>query len=189
MTIPSESTERSKEYYIGLSYPIEIQKAEEGGFVVSIPTLPGCVTQVEKWEEAESSIESVRREWIRTAYEDGLEIPLPDDEKRYSGKLVLRIPKSMHHKLDMRAEDEGVSLNTLMVSMLAQCLGGQKTGMPSPIKNVKLETGWRRLHYSLQEKPTIRDRTLEQPVTFGNIGSGGGALQQADAVRTRYQEG
>jgi len=122
-----QSTSRRKpvEYYLNLSYEIEVQKAEEGGFVVSIPVLPGCITQVEEWGEAENAIEEVRGSWIQAAYEDGVEIPLPRSKKEYSGKFVLRIPRSMHRNLDRRAEEEGVSLNTLVVSLISQSLGNR----------------------------------------------------------------
>lgn len=123
MTMQNRSEKRPLEYYLDLTYEIQVQKAEEGGFVVSIPALPGCITQVEKWEEAETAIQDVRREWIRTAYEDGVDIPLPRTERQYSGKFVLRIPRSMHKRLDRMAEGEGVSLNTLVVSLMSQGMG------------------------------------------------------------------
>jgi hypothetical protein len=36
--------------------------------------------------------------------------------KQYSGKFNVRIPKSLHRKLDEMAEKEGVSLNHFLVS-------------------------------------------------------------------------
>ena len=125
MTMKSKSQRKPLQYYMDLLYEIEIQKAQEGGFVVNIPALPGCIAQVEKWEEVEGTIEDVRREWIRMAYEDGVEIPLPKSEKEYSGKFVLRIPRSLHRNLDKTAESEGVSLNTLIVSIISQSLGSR----------------------------------------------------------------
>ncbi|MFA5129390.1 MAG: type II toxin-antitoxin system HicB family antitoxin [Patescibacteria group bacterium] len=35
-----------------LSYTVIFEPAEEGGFVVSIPMLPGCMSQGETFEEA-----------------------------------------------------------------------------------------------------------------------------------------
>ena len=122
MTLEKESEDRSLEFYLGLSYPIEIQNAEEGGFVVGIPALPGCIVQVESWDEVQNNIEEVRIQWIKAAYEDGANIPLPEPEKKYSGKFVVRVPKSIHRKLDGRADREGVSLNTLIVSMVSEQL-------------------------------------------------------------------
>jgi predicted RNase H-like HicB family nuclease len=110
------------EYYLDLKYPIECQPAEEGGFVVSIPALPGCITQVECWKDSYASIEQLRQDWIKAAYDDGVDIPLPRSMKEYSGKFVVRIPKSMHGELDKRAEQEGVSLNTFVISVFSNHL-------------------------------------------------------------------
>jgi antitoxin HicB len=40
-----------------------------------------------------------------------------------SGKFVARVPKSVHAKLVARAKAEGVSLNTLVLTFLAEGLG------------------------------------------------------------------
>ena len=42
---------------------------------------------------------------MESMYEDGSEIPLPGSaEKQFSGKFDVRIPKSLHRKLDKLAE-------------------------------------------------------------------------------------
>ncbi len=54
--------------------------------------------------------------------EAGKEVPEPEDPPEwlsYSGKMTVRMPKSLHWKLHMLSGDEGVSLNTLVVSILA----------------------------------------------------------------------
>lgn len=57
------------------------------------------------------------------AEDDGTTMTL-DDFKRsleeYSGKLVLRIPRSLHKELKEAAEVEGVSLNQYMLYKLAK---------------------------------------------------------------------
>ena len=40
--------------------------------------------------------------------------------KEYSGRMVLRIPRSLHRALKEEAAAEGVSLNTLMLYKLAR---------------------------------------------------------------------
>ncbi|MGI9050978.1 MAG: toxin-antitoxin system HicB family antitoxin [Rubrobacteraceae bacterium] len=45
------------------------------------------------------------------------------EEKAYSGKVNLRMPKSLHRDLAKRAKDEGVSLNQLMAVILARAVG------------------------------------------------------------------
>jgi predicted HicB family RNase H-like nuclease len=49
--------------------------------------------------------------------------PTVDAAEAYSGKWVLRTPKSLHRGLAEQARQEGVSLNALAVAMLAQGLG------------------------------------------------------------------
>ena len=76
-------------------------------------------------EETHQNIEEARKLWMESMYEDGNEIPLPgtETEKQYSGKFNVRIPKSLHRKLDEMAEKEGVSLNHYLVSTLSRAVG------------------------------------------------------------------
>jgi len=57
--------------------------------------------------------------WITVALEDGKEIPEPAAEPQYSGKFLVRGPKSLHAALIREAELEGVSLNQFVVSALS----------------------------------------------------------------------
>jgi len=45
--------------------------------------------------------------------------PLPSSDNSYSGKLLVRMPKSLHRRLAETAEREGVSLNQYIVSLLS----------------------------------------------------------------------
>ena len=122
------NTERKPlKYYLSLKYPISIEEAPEGGYFIQIKGLPGCYSQGETVEEAMENIEEARQIWMESMYEDGNEIPLPGSaEKRYSGKFNVRIPKSLHRKLDKLAEQEGVSLNHYLVSTLSRAVGGKE---------------------------------------------------------------
>ena len=40
-----------------------------------------------------------------------------------SGKFVARVPRSMHIQLAARAKTEGVSLNTLVIALIAEGMG------------------------------------------------------------------
>lgn len=48
------------------------------------------------------------------------------EEFEYSGKVNLRMPKSLHRDLVHRAKQEGVSLNQLIVTYLARSVGPQR---------------------------------------------------------------
>jgi len=115
---------RGIEYYLSLPYKIELHPASEGGFVVSIPDLPGCISQGETVEEAMTMINDAKEAWIETALEDGCEVPEPaPGANEYSGKFNLRIPKSLHRDLARKADEEKVSLNALATYLLSSCLG------------------------------------------------------------------
>ena len=76
-------------------------------------------------EEAIANGVEDEHDWIAAMREAGRPVPPPTAEAAdpYSGKWVLRTPKSLHRSLAERAREEGVSLNALAVAMLAQGLG------------------------------------------------------------------
>jgi len=64
------------------------------------------------------------RENTIAALEDmGFPIPLPGSGGGYSGKFIQRVPKSLHARLAARAKQEGISMNSLVITFLAESLG------------------------------------------------------------------
>lgn len=109
-----------------LKYPVTIKPISQedgGGYLVEYLDLPGCMADGETVEEALKEGEDAVLAWIRSAQEDGEPIPEPSSIYRYSGQWRIRVPKSLHAKLDHKAKLEGVSLNTLAVTLLAEGLG------------------------------------------------------------------
>lgn len=93
--------------------------AEDDAYLAEVPALPGAAadgaTQEDAIRAARESVEQVLA--VRKEHNDP--IPEPDlEEPAYSGQIRLRMPKSLHRKLALRAEQEGVSLNQWMVSLL-----------------------------------------------------------------------
>lgn len=115
-----QSGRKPLEYYLGLRYPVTLIREAEGGYTATINDLPGCVSVGETAEEAMEMIEDARRLWLEVAYEHGDEIPLPSTEREYGGKVLVRMPPSLHRRLSEQAEAEGVSLNQYMVALLAE---------------------------------------------------------------------
>lgn len=106
--------------YLGMRYPFRVVADPEGGYVILFPDLPGCVTQVESLGEIPRMAHDVRVLWIETAYEEGLDIPLPSYPEEYSGRFNLRLPRSLHRSLAQGAENDGISLNQYVMSVLAR---------------------------------------------------------------------
>lgn len=60
------------------SYRVEIiEDKEEGGFALSCPELPGCVTCANTIEEGLKMLEDAKRCWFTACVEEGIEIPEP----------------------------------------------------------------------------------------------------------------
>jgi predicted HicB family RNase H-like nuclease len=59
---------------------------------------------------------------IDTYKDEGWPLPEPIPVGEYSGQFRLRLPKSLHHSLAVRAQAEGISLNTLAVTLLTDGL-------------------------------------------------------------------
>ena len=72
--------------YLALPYRMELVKdPDEGGFVVSFPDLPGCITCGETLEAAVANAADAKRAWLQAALEDGLPVREPDNLENYSG--------------------------------------------------------------------------------------------------------
>ena len=96
--------------YMSMSYKMEIiEDQDEGGFVISYPDLPGCITCGETIESAMQNAKDAKREWIRAALEEGIEIYEPDSLENYSGQFKLRIPRSLHRSLAEHSQREAFS--------------------------------------------------------------------------------
>lgn len=108
------------EHYLNLNYPVTLYPESEGGYTVEIKDLPGCVGQGETVAEALENIEEARRLWLEVAYEHGDEIPHPLIDDGFGGRVLLRMPRSLHRRLVEGADREGVSLNQHLVSLLSE---------------------------------------------------------------------
>lgn len=107
-----------EDYSINVS---PIPTDEGGGYLVSIPDLPGCIADGATINEAIAEAGDAFKAWVMAEQQDNNgQLPKP---KTYSGQFVQRIPKSLHRQLAKRAETEGVSLNQLSTTLLAQGLG------------------------------------------------------------------
>ena len=107
--------------YMDMSYRMEIvEDKDEGGFVVSFPDLPGCVTCGETVESAVANAQDAKRAWLEAALEDRIEIQEPNNLEDYSGQFKLRIPRSLHRLLAEHSKKEGISMNQYCVYLLSR---------------------------------------------------------------------
>lgn len=108
-------------------YPLNIfWSAEDEGFIAEVPDLPGCsawgATEADAAREAQDAIAA----WLEAARGAGKDAPAPHEVQPlqgYSGKFLVRVPRSLHAKLARRAAQEGVSLNQYLTGVLAGQVG------------------------------------------------------------------
>ena len=110
------------EDYMKLPYTIKIVHRTEDNdnyYFATVEELEGCMSHGSTYEEAAKNIQVAMELWIESSLEHNDNIPLPAD-KKYSGKFVVRIPKTLHHKLAQEAEEEGISLNQYALYKLSR---------------------------------------------------------------------
>lgn len=108
-------------------YGITVRRVIEEGepcFEARVRELPDVVEYADTFEEAyELAIDTIETTEEALA-EQGRAMPAPqppaDD---YSGRITLRVPKTLHRALAHLAEDEGVSLNQHIVTVLSYYVG------------------------------------------------------------------
>ena len=111
-------------------YPFEIRPltpVEGGGYLISYPDFSECISDGETLEEAIINGQDALAATIATLEAKGFPIPAPNSGGVASGKFVARVPKSLHAQLTTRAKAEGVSLNTLVLTFLAEGLGRRES--------------------------------------------------------------
>ncbi len=114
---------RTLEDYIDLPYRMEVY-GDDDCWAAEFPDLPGLVAAHETWAGLLDAVEDAKRAWFSVALEHGDPVPEPGAvEDQYSGKLNLRLPKSLHAAAARAGELDGVSLNTFIVAAMARELG------------------------------------------------------------------
>lgn len=63
-----------------LKYTVIFEPAEEGGYVVSVPALHGCITEGDTFEEAVKMIKDAMKGYLAVLKKEGLEIPKEEDD-------------------------------------------------------------------------------------------------------------
>jgi antitoxin HicB len=114
-------------------YPFEIRPltAEEGGgYLISYPDFADCISDGETLEEVLENGRYALKETITALKARKLPVPAPNSGGVASGKFVARVPKTLHAQLATRARAEGVSLNALVLSLIAQGLGRREAAAP-----------------------------------------------------------
>lgn len=108
--------------YIKLPYTRLVQEMNDESehyFYGRILELDGCQSTGDTLEELYESLNEAMEGYIEIKLENNLPVPTPESAEKYSGKFVVRLPKSLHQRLVIEADKEGISLNQLALYKLA----------------------------------------------------------------------
>lgn len=116
---------RRLDYYMKLPYTIEvlpIPESQGGGFTARLPQIGrlAITGDGETPDEAIANLETAKRERFTDYLKKGIMIPEPEEEKEeYSGRFLVRLPKTLHHQLAIAARENQISLNQYVSYLLA----------------------------------------------------------------------
>ncbi len=76
------------------SFTIHLEPADEGGYVVSVPALPGCITEGDTYEEALVMAEDAIRCYLESLLIDGEPVPVEQPARTpLDAKVIIRLPQ------------------------------------------------------------------------------------------------
>ena len=99
-----------------------LSREEGGGYLVEYPDIPGCMSDGETIEEAIANGREALLDCLEVFKESGRKIPKPTVE---AAQWRQRLPRTLYSKLKKRAEDEGVSINSLVTAIIAEAIGAK----------------------------------------------------------------
>jgi antitoxin HicB len=112
------------------AYPFVVRRLtddEGGGYLVEYTDVPYCIADGKTAGEATLHGREALEACLVTIAESGRPIPAPES-KGSSGQWRQRVPRSFHARLVERAEREGVSLNALVMALIAEGMGRRDSG-------------------------------------------------------------
>lgn len=121
--------------YLQKPYMRSVIPQEDGTYFAEIVEFPGCIATGNTVDEAYAELEEVAESWIEASLQAGRNIPNPLQEVEYSGKTVVRMPKSIHRKAALAAELDGVSLNQFIVNAVGIAIGQRQGANSIPPNN------------------------------------------------------
>ncbi|MDX3895995.1 toxin-antitoxin system HicB family antitoxin [Pusillimonas sp.] len=137
-------------------YTLEIKRVDtpDGAlYEAKVKEVPGVAAYSECAADAfDEARESLNALW-ELAQEQGQDFPapLPQPGIECSGRVTLRMSKSLHHRASLVAEREGVSLNTLITEALSERVFSAQAAPNNAFADLR---DMMRGFYSIQESAT-----------------------------------
>jgi predicted RNase H-like HicB family nuclease len=118
-----KASKKQIEEIVARPYSVEFEYGDSSdeGVLAFIAEWPDCFAAGRTREKAVVELDRTMRELVVYRVEHDLDIPEPDAGS--SGRVLLRLPRKLHHDAERRASLDGVSLNTWLTTAIARELG------------------------------------------------------------------
>lgn len=131
-TTTPDASAKALAHYLELPYQLDVKSERDGErtrWMATVEELPGCTSQGDTADEALAGLRAAMEAWLTAAIAENRDIPQPGQNggksrasHSYSGRFLVRMPKSLHEDLAQAAEKEQVSLNRLVTDVLASAV-------------------------------------------------------------------
>lgn len=158
--------------YMKLDYPEIVRTIEEDDekyLEISIAELPGFFVYVDDYSEIKDEVQAAKKEWFAAQIELGRKIPMPRKKSNKSGRVTLRMPISLHEKLDYLAQEDHVSLNDFIVRTIDKGLQNSHTyEVKEHLEIIESSTDDIKKELQFNEFPSLKE---SHAVTFSRSGT------------------
>ncbi len=120
---------RRVEDFLDLPYAIALSRGEEG-WTARVEEFDGCQATGASPEEAAGAVRAAMADWIGAALAEDCPVPPPRAAAKHSGRLLVRMPPTLHAQLAQLAERERTSMNTVIVGILGAAVGWRDPSAP-----------------------------------------------------------
>ncbi len=119
-----------------LDLPYEVAVVRRGGedgmrWSAQVVDLPGCEVRARTEGEALAAARAAMADWIADALKHDRPIPPPREAATHSGRLLVRMPQTLHGDLARIADREHVSLNALIIGILGGAVAWRQPPAPA----------------------------------------------------------
>jgi antitoxin HicB len=107
--------------HLDAPYEISLVRREEEGactWTAQVVEFPGCEARGDTEDEALAELRDAMVQWVEDALANDRPVPPPRAANVHSGRLLVRMPPTLHSDLARAADREKISLNTLIVGIL-----------------------------------------------------------------------
>lgn len=142
--------------YLELPYHLEVRSEHDGeqlSWKGSVAELPGCMSRGRTPDEALARLRPAMESWVASAIDEHREVPLPNGKmpessnvtsragRSHSGRVLVRMPVTLHEQLVSEAERAHVSLNRFATDALAAAVARSDPEQPSTLQEHPVRAG------------------------------------------------